>query len=331
MVLAASLQQKRRLGVLTLGPICYDLIFTGGINRLPRLGQEVFADTLHGSLGGGAGITAITLARLGVPTGIISKVGDDGFGHLVLDNVRAEGVDVEHVRVIAGAHTDLSIAISLPSDRGFLSHVCANRSADVMDIPLSYLQSARHLHICLSNHDEVARWAWLVETAHLCDLTTSISLGWSDHWHQGLPDVLAMANIVFPNVAEALRLCHTRKLERACQLLGRHGATVVITRGAQGAIGWHHGQVIDIAAEPAEVVDTTGAGDTFAAGFLWASLQGYALDQCLVVANHCGACSVAQYGSLTTPPTPAELHALAASAPDIAHTSVTMDTAPHPH
>jgi sugar/nucleoside kinase (ribokinase family) len=101
-----------------------------------------------------------------------------------------------------------------------------------------------------------------------------------------------------------------RSLARACTVLGQRGAIVVVTRRARGVIGYHRGHRIGLPALSVhQVADPTGAGDMFAAGFLWAYLTGRSLRACLLAGSLCGARCVEQVGGLAAPPTQAELEA----------------------
>ena len=98
-------------------------------------------------------------------------------------------------------------------------------------------------------------------------------------------------DILFANEDEVRHLVGSADLERALEQLSAKISTLVVTRGEAGAIGIEHGQRIEIPAAPvAKIVDTTGAGDLFAAGFLAARCRGHGLERCL----HSGALAAAE-------------------------------------
>jgi sugar/nucleoside kinase (ribokinase family) len=182
---------------------------------------------------------------------------------------------------------------------------------DDLSMDSSCLARSRHLHLCLSATGDPSHWLCLVRQAHEVGTTVSIDLGWQTTWDRRLCDWLGEADIVFPNELEARKLTHTRSLDRALAQLGARGATVVIKRGASGVAAYSHGRRYDMSPLPVrEVVDTTGAGDMFAAGFLWAYLQRLPLCASLAAGSLCGARCVEHAGGLAQPPTRPELSEL---------------------
>lgn len=308
--------ETRTLDATCYGQITVDHIFHTNVATQPRLGREMFADSYTTALGGGAGIVAVTLARLGLRSGLVSRVGADAAGVGLLNQVRAEGVDVAHVEILRDRGTDISVAFTCAKDRGFLSHTGASRVLDTLHMDSTCLALSRHLHLCLSATDDPTHWCGLVRQAHEVGTTVSIDLGWQMTWDRGLCAWLGEADIIFPNELEARRIAHTRSLDRALAMLGAQGATVVIKRGGRGVIAYARGEVAEMQPLPVrEVVDTTGAGDMFAAGFLWAHLRGHGLTAALAAGSLCGARCVEQAGGLARPPSLVDLEALLQAEP----------------
>jgi sugar/nucleoside kinase (ribokinase family) len=305
---------ERALDVTCYGQICVDHIFQTGACRQPRLGRETYAQSYTTALGGGAGIVAITLARLGLRSALVSRVGADAAGIGLLTQLRAERVDIEHVEVLRDKPTDVSVAFTCSEDRGFLSHAAASRALETVRMESGCLARNRHLHLCLSQTDDAEHWRGLLRQAHEVGATVSIDLGWQEVWDRRWCAWMGEADIVFPNEAEALRLAHTRALDRAMAMLGACGAIVVVKRGGAGVSAYHVGTRLDVPPMPVRaVVDTTGAGDMFAAGFLWAYLRGRSLCAALAAGSLCGARCVEQPGGLAIPPTPDELERVMAA------------------
>lgn len=302
------MNSERPLDSTCYGQICVDHIFhTAGLCQ-PRFGRETYADGYSTALGGGAGIVAVTLARLGMRSALVSRVGADAAGIGLLAQLRAEGVNIEHVEVLRDKPTDVSVAFTCSQDRGFLSHVAASKALDTVRMDSGCLARNRHLHLCISSTDDPEHWRGLIRQAREEAVTVSVDLGWQETWDRRWCGWLGEADIVFPNEAEALRLAHTRSLARAMAMLGAHGAMVVVKRGASGVSAYHIGTRLDVPSMPVRaVVDPTGAGDTFAAGFLWAFLRGRSLCAALAAGSLCGARCVEQTGGLVAPPSHAEL------------------------
>ena len=148
----------------------------------------------------------------------------------------------------------------------------------------------------------------MIRQAREVRASVSVDLGWQEVWDRRWCDWMGEADVLFPNESEALRLAHTRSLDRAMALLGARGALVVVKRGARGVSAYHLGTRRDLPPMPVrEVVDTTGAGDVFAAGFLWAYLMRRSFCAALAAGSLCAARCVEQTGGLAAPPRRDEL------------------------
>ncbi|MDB5076596.1 MAG: ribokinase [Chloroflexi bacterium] len=299
---------EQRLDVMCYGQICIDHIFHSDQAIQPRLGREMFAKAYTTALGGGAGIVAVTLSRLGLRSGLVSRVGADAPGVGLLAQLRTDGVDVSHVELLRDHATDISVAFTCAKDRGFLSHIAASRVLDHLEMDSSCLAECRHVHLCLSPTEDPAHWSGLLRQAHEVGATVSIDLGWQERWDPDLCTMLGEADIIFPNEPEALRLANTRSLDRALRLLGARGTLVVVKRGSRGVAAYCDGKRRDLPALPVQqVIDPTGAGDMFAAGFLWSHLSGNSLCASLAAGSYCGARCVEQAGGLAPAPRRGEL------------------------
>jgi len=118
-----------------------------------------------------------------------------------------------------------------------------------------------------------------------------------EHFRQEVEQSLNAARIVFCNEQEAMALTEQETPERAFQALRHRVACVIMTRGAEGSWIWWEGQEYRIPAYPANPVDTTGAGDTYAAAFLFAMVQGKSPEVAGHFASLAGARVVSQFGA----------------------------------
>jgi sugar/nucleoside kinase (ribokinase family) len=155
----------------------------------------------------------------------------------------------------------------------------------------------------------------LIAIARRRGMTVSLDawggLGWSSP--RSLAEVLADADVLFANETEATAMTGEEKVERALDRLAEHCDCVVIKRGSDGALGHAGGQVRAVPADPVEIVDTTGAGDCFNAGFLAGWLGGLALEDSLTLGVICGSRAVGDYGGYRGCPREPELRRIAAS------------------
>jgi sugar/nucleoside kinase (ribokinase family) len=144
-------------------------------------------------------------------------------------------------------------------------------------------------------------------------VTTSLDTNWdpSGRWDDGLHELLHDVDCFFPNAAEAIRIAETPSVEVAAERLAREAAVVVVKLGAEGALAHAGSTSVRCAAVPVEAVDTAGAGDSFAAGFLAGFLASWSLDRSLAVACACGSLSTRALGGVAGQPTLAEACAAA--------------------
>jgi sugar/nucleoside kinase (ribokinase family) len=197
---------------------------------------------------------------------------------------------------------------------------------EVDTVPVALLERARHLHsggyfMQETSRDRLPRF---FADARKRGLTTSFDTNWdpTERWDDGVLDLLRAADIFFPNEAEACRIARVDDPEEAARALvasGSAGRTdggplVVVKRGANGALACGAGQpLVRMAAMPFDPVDTTGAGDSFNAGFLRAWLDGAGVEESLEFAAACGAISTGEVGGVDGQPTLGEGRAALAS------------------
>jgi sugar/nucleoside kinase (ribokinase family) len=121
-------------------------------------------------------------------------------------------------------------------------------------------------------------------------------------WPAEIWDVIAQADILFVNETEAQQLTQTKDSQAALSQLSERASCAVIKLGANGAIGCWQGETVHAPAFPVQVLDTTGAGDSFDAGFIHGWLAGKSLSDCLTMGNACGALSAQHAGGTAGQP-----------------------------
>jgi sugar/nucleoside kinase (ribokinase family) len=265
------------------------------------------------TLGGSGAILAAGAARLGLRVAIAAVVGEDLFGRWAREQLEARGVDTGGIIVDPDARTGLSVILSGERDRAILTHLGTIASLRADRVDPAHLASARHVHVS----------SYFLQRALVPDLprvfaevrarggTTSIDPNWdpTEEWDGPLRDLLAHVDVFLPNDMEVRRIAHTSDLEAALGQLAAAGALVVAKRGADGAIAATAERVVRSPARPIHVADTTGAGDSFDAGFLAGWLGGRSLEDALDLGNACGAISCAALGGVDAQPTLAEADA----------------------
>jgi sugar/nucleoside kinase (ribokinase family) len=289
--------------LLCAGEAFEDLIFSG-LDRLPELGEEIKTDRFTSTIGGGAVITSVQAARLGMPTQLISALSDNAVARL-----KHERVTVTNLRKLKEPHA-ITAALSTRSDRAFVTYNGVNihlearlaRQFATLSRQSSERSSERswtHIHLCFYPHD-CTRWRAIVDKLGSRGITTSWDFGWNEPLtnDRGLIDLIDALDFVFVNEHEARLYTGSSTLEDAIPRWRERKAITIVKVGEAGAVWVAPNREILVAAPTTKVVDTTGAGDAFNAGFLVAWMRGKPPEQCLKAGNKVGAESTRKAGGI---------------------------------
>lgn len=299
-------QRALEYDVLVIGRPSWDLVFTG-LPKWPVVGQEIYAQGLTVSPGGTFN-TVAALARLNARVGMIGSVGNDEWSRLCLEAMKGEGVATDLMAVLDEPMPAVSVCVTYDGDRGFLSFEPS--SPDLSGICVTHAltalktERATFLQCCLNT--DLAAYA---QVAHARGMKIIVDCGWDEPWLTG-PDIRTLmprADVIFMNELEALAISGEGDVEAALGFLGETVQCIVVKRGAFGSSAVVDGQRYDAPAAPAEVIDATGAGDCFNAGFIYGLLHGRPIDECLLLGNICGASAVSKPGGYAGAPTEVEL------------------------
>jgi sugar/nucleoside kinase (ribokinase family) len=291
--------------IAVIGELNVDLI-ASGLTSPPILGQEVLAEDFQTVLGSASAIFACGAARLGHPVSFFSKVGDDDYGHFCLNALQKAGISTKNVANLATSKTGVTISLSTRKDRALVTVLGAISELRHKDLDLQALRGHSHLHMTSFFLQTALRPSFpqILRQARKQGLTTSFDPN-SDptsSWGLDVWRVLDETTILFINQEEALHLTRKKNVRQALQQLAERAPCVVVKLGPRGAIAAADGQVVSAPPFKVSPVDTTGAGDSFAAGFVHAFLSGRDLHGCLVEGNACGALSTQQVGGTAGQP-----------------------------
>jgi sugar/nucleoside kinase (ribokinase family) len=290
----------RDIDLLVVGEINPDIVVTDP-DPAPVFGQaERLVEGIRLTIGSSSAITACGAARLGLRVAIVGVVGDDALGRFMLEALAARGVDVSACRVARGRPTGASVILGNGTDRAILTAPGTIPDTRASDVPPAQLARARHVHAgsFFLQPGLAADRPALFRAAREGGATTSLDPNWdpTGAWDGGVAAALAETDIVLPNDAEARHLSGAADAETAARALAGDGRTAVVKLGAAGAIAVAGGELSRAPARPIDALDTTGAGDSFDAGFLAARLDGRSLDDALAFAVACGSLSTRAAG-----------------------------------
>ncbi|MFD8422197.1 carbohydrate kinase family protein [Streptomyces sp. NPDC059668] len=275
-------------------------------------------------LGGSAAIMACGAARLGLRVAFAGRVGADPAGVFVRDALAGRGVDVSFLVTDPQLATPLTVVVTTEDgDRAILTAPGCLTATGAQDVPEELLAAARHVHAAsFFLMPRLARSLGAVfARARASGATTSLDTNDdpAGRWDRGLLDpVLAVTDILLPNAAEARALglypgTGARPYPGSPRdgLVNGDGAspplrqppTVVVKDGGNGALALRGTRLLHAPAVPVEPVDTVGAGDSFDAGFVAATLRGLDLASALATAVACGSLSTRGHGGTAAQPT----------------------------
>lgn len=258
--------------------------------------------------GGSAANTARWLAHLGQSTCLIGSIGDDTLGRVAREELQRDGV-VPALAVRAEKPTGTCIVIVDPSgERSMLPDAGANALLTAADLPEDRFHPGSHLH--LSGYSLLRR---ATRDAALAALTMARARGVTTSLDAASAAPIAddpaayqeaypLLDMLLANADEASALTGQAEPRAAAGDLGQLVGTVVVKSGAQGALGVHQGAMIDVPARRVTVIDSTGAGDAFAAGLLPAWARGGSLEEAIGLGAVVAAQAVSRVGA--GPPRP---------------------------
>ncbi|HEY4145494.1 carbohydrate kinase family protein [Pinirhizobacter sp.] len=303
---------------LVAGELNLDYILSG-VNELPVHGGEILANGFRQTPGSSSMICAMGLARLGNPVRFAGRTGRDERGDACVAALAEAGIDTRGVARDSALATGATVVLSGAHDRALVTFPGAIGALKADDIDDDVLAGAGHLHVSsyFLQTGMQSGLATLFERARMAGVTTSLDPGfdpaqaWAGDWQA----LLSHLDVFLPNEIEACAIAGHRDASEALHVLSKHGARVVIKRGAGGCIALDDDRQVQVPAFLSTVVDTTGAGDSFDAGFLHAWLRGMGLVPALRWASACGSLSTRGVGGTTAQATQGEVRVLLEATP----------------
>jgi sugar/nucleoside kinase (ribokinase family) len=305
MAVRKAVKNGRAFDVIVAGDLFVDLVMTG-FPALPGLGEEAFATACSRDAGGGTTHTSCGMGKLGMRAAAFGAVGRGDIGWL-RRRFEANHVDTSMLIEHPTEPTGLTVAISTPADRIFYTYYGANVVfPEYLARPetLQRLASARHVHFAYPVPP--GPLAAIATALHAEAVTVSIDVGWQQRWLDDPASLAALSQVdwFLPNEHEAQRMSGEGTPEGILEWFRKRGAKgVVLKLGRLGSAVLLHGEVLRVPSIEVKVLDTTGAGDCFNAGFLYGVLSEMPMEECLRYANICGAVSTETAGGIASFPT----------------------------
>ncbi|ADM27251.1 cytidine kinase; inosine-guanosine kinase; 6-phosphofructokinase [Ignisphaera aggregans DSM 17230] len=272
------------------------------VDRFPGPDEE--ARVLDQTWGGGGSAVnmAIDAKRLGLRSSVIAKIGFDSFGRIIVDELLREGVDISGLRISVGKTGFTIVVIDKNGSITMYGYKGVAEDLEPGDIDLDIISNSRYVHIASLRIDtsiHVAEIARKNNSKVLWDPGRVLAGKGID----ALSKLIEKVDIVLLNNLEAKMLTNLDDHREAAKIIKSLGPELVIVkRGSKGVYALGYGLDEEIPAMNIDrVVDTTGAGDAFAAGLIAGMIRGYTIKKAILYANAVAALKITKLGSHEAP------------------------------
>ncbi len=294
------MQKNRNIDVTAVGALAVD--YFALVSSIPAVEEKIMSQGYEVHPGGVAGNVMTQLARLGVSTGWLGKIGGDEAGNVLLKDLDKEGIDTSHVEVVKGEHTMFTwIQVNKNGGRSitmFPNVLIKLTAEDVETKHSEYIASSRVLHAeaCLLPLKPVLM---AMEIAKECGVKIVFNLDVTPSYFvkearlatdREMKRALELSDVLIPCKNAAKELIDSDDFVKDGRKLLDYGSrAAAITLGEKGCIVLDGTSMYTVPAYRIKVVDTTGAGDAFHGGFIYSVLKGFSLKKAGTFANACGA------------------------------------------
>jgi ribokinase len=300
------------LDVVGFGALNVDKLFK--VNRIAGAEEESFIKSHEESCGGSASNTMVGLARLGCKVGLIGKAGRDREGDLLMEDFRRENVDTTGViRAKMGESGTVMGFVDKKGERALYINSGVNDTIALSEVDTKYVAQAKFLHLT----SFVGEKSFQTQKNLLQKLPPTVKVSFDPgalYARKGLAQlepIIKRAYVVMPNRGELELMTGVSEYVKGADALIAKGVKIVAVKlGSEGSYVTNGRERFHIDAFKAKVVDTTGAGDAFCAGFLYGLLSNRGLGDCGRLGNFVASRKVLKMGARTNLPYAKDLQLL---------------------
>ncbi len=289
--------------VLCLGIIVGDFI-AKPVEGMPERGKLTLVGKTELHIGGCATNTGIVLKKLGGNVSIMGKVGNDNLGKFIINKLKEEGINTDYIKVSNEFTTSgTSVLVHSDGERSFLHSVGANSDFSIEDIDFSILSNFYILHIAGPYLMPKFIGEGLFQTLKIAKskkLITSLDTVWNPfgNWLDGIENSLLYIDYFFTSIEEAKMISGEKEEEKICNFFLSKGVkNVCLKMGEKGSFIANKRLTHYFPALKVNVVDTTGAGDGYVAGFIKGIIENFDFEKCGLLANIVGAKITTEIGA----------------------------------
>lgn len=290
--------------IVVLGSLNVDMVLT--TERLPLIGETIHGEHIHYMVGGKGANQAVAASRMGIATSLVGCVGNDTFGEKILKHLSEEHLDVSSVKKEDSTFTGIATVFKTKQDNAIVVIPGANDcfSKRVVDEHIDVIQQADVLLIQLEIPLETVAYA--LQKAKAFGLITILNPA---PYKDLAPQILEYVDYLTPNETEFESLIG-KKFETPEELdlemlrwSNAHKVNLIVTRGSRGSSYIENGKVHTVPCINVDVVDTTGAGDTFNGILAFAIAENKPLQEAVTMAGIGASLSITVLGAQTGMPT----------------------------
>lgn len=284
------------MDVIGLGALNYDNLYV--VDKIAGGGEEIPVKEVIEALGGSAANTVVGIARMGFETGFVGRVGDDEEGRIILEDFEKESVDLEGIVKTKGKTGIITGFIDSKGERALYPYPGVNDSLSFNDIDLDYIKRSRILHMS-SFVGSIPFEAQRKLVRVLRDTKISFAPGMlcGKKKFSTLKPIIEKSYVFFGNEKEVRMLTGKGYVEGSKLLLKEGTNIVAITLDKEGSYVSNGYESHIVKAYKVRAVDTTGAGDAFAAGFLTGLLLDEDLEKCGKIGNMMASLCIKEFGA----------------------------------
>ena len=283
-----------------LGDLNLDIILSG-LEGLPSFGEETLASGCVMKPGGSAANVAIMLAVNDCPVRLFAQVGNDQAGKFLLQDLLTFGIDTETISVSKQGATGLTVSLTFPKDRMYITHPGIVRTTSRKHLVDRYIEPHTHLHLTSYFLQAALRReiGTILRSAKTAGMSTSLDPGGDTNGQWDISDLrehLQFLDYFMPNSDEIRAMTDRDEVHAALRAFPEKAQATIVKAGAHGALTRYHGEIEEYPAIPVNVLDTTCAGDCFDAGFLFGLYRGETFQSAVQKGLQFGAQAVSTLG-----------------------------------
>lgn len=263
------------------------------VPRFSRADDEVDVEDLKIFLGGSATNFALNLSRMGVKVGVIARIGDDEYGQFASSKLQKEGVNIERLVKVSDTTGMAFIAVDKEGERSIYTVMGANARFKLEKNDIESIKNSHIVHLTGMYWEVVEEVSKHADYLSLNPGTALVSYGM-----EKLGKILKRTNVLFLNRREVSLLTGDDYNTGARKLVEFGVSQVVVTCGRQGACLYTADEIIHSPTSTVNSLDTTGAGDAFAAGFIAGVVKNKKLEKCLQMGNELASSCVERLGAV---------------------------------